>query len=507
MEEYKSIDISKLVVNPNNPRKHFTEQSIDELAASLKDVGLIEPLVVRPGKGGSLYEIICGERRYRAAVRAGIKNLSCSIRDLNDDQAFDIMISENLKREDISPLDEAEAFNNLMLKRQSTLDDLAIKFGKSTDYIFGRLRLLALIDEGKNYLEDGVIPVTAAIKISALPAKQQVEAFSRLVVPITVSGEQKKIFAGLRELKSYFDNSVFMNLSGADFDITDASLVQEAGSCKTCMKRSGNSLFGDIADNDKCLDAVCYSNKHVQHYQSLATKLAAKLKVEVGYAARAYGSERHLKELGSVYPFGEYQVVSDKQAKVEKNCKYVVFVGVSSVKSETLHGWVKVKSSTVKKQAEKKPKVVDKAAKEAAEREVMIDALYKLKRFENYCDSKGKIDTRNEFCTWLFFQIESANQVILEFINRNGLSVKANVFNGKTYDDVVLNKKFKLSESHFPFSFEYKDVFAMFKKHTGQKVKLIEEMAFLVIGDEIKMNEAKLRKEAEEEVDQLLKSK
>jgi ParB family chromosome partitioning protein len=151
---YRHIPIDLLHANPNNPRKTFREDEIDDLARSLRDKGLLQPLVVRP-RGDNEYEIVAGERRWRAAQRAGLHDVPVIIKPLSDGEALEIAIVENIQRADLNAVEEAHGYSQLIDTFGYTQQQLADAVGKSRSHIANTLRLLSLPDSVRKYILDG----------------------------------------------------------------------------------------------------------------------------------------------------------------------------------------------------------------------------------------------------------------------------------------------------------------------------------------------------------------
>lgn len=135
---------SKLIdTNPNQPRKHFDEESLQELAVSIKNYGVIQPILVSPKEGGR-YELIAGERRLRASKMAGLSFIPAIVKQFTESEMAEIALIENLQREDLNPIEEARAYRSLMDKYGFTQEELADKLGKSRPVIANSLRLLSL---------------------------------------------------------------------------------------------------------------------------------------------------------------------------------------------------------------------------------------------------------------------------------------------------------------------------------------------------------------------------
>lgn len=151
IKEIDTVDINKIEPNTNQPRKLFNEDSIQELAESIKQHGLIEPLIVQEAKNG-FYTIIAGERRWRAARIAGVKNIPVVIKEYTDEQVMEIALIENIQREDLNAIEEAEAYNRLIEEYHLKQDEVAERVSKSRVAITNSLRLLKLEERVRNMI-------------------------------------------------------------------------------------------------------------------------------------------------------------------------------------------------------------------------------------------------------------------------------------------------------------------------------------------------------------------
>ena len=152
----QDIELDKIVPNRYQPRREFSDDSIKELAETLDKDGLLQPIVVRED-GEDQYEIIAGERRYRAAKSLNWETIPAIVNNMNDDQAASLALIENLQREDLNPIDEAKAYTNLMKLNDLTQTALAKDMGKSQSYVANKLRLLKLDDDVQKALIEGKI--------------------------------------------------------------------------------------------------------------------------------------------------------------------------------------------------------------------------------------------------------------------------------------------------------------------------------------------------------------
>jgi len=147
------ININDIKPNENQPRKTFTEEKLNELAASITEHGIIQPLVVRKNKGS--YEIVAGERRWRAARKAELKEVPCIIREFTDEENMLVAIIENMQREDLNPIEEAEGLNQMIKTYGLTQEEVSKSVSKSRPYITNALRLLKLPEEIKDFVMEG----------------------------------------------------------------------------------------------------------------------------------------------------------------------------------------------------------------------------------------------------------------------------------------------------------------------------------------------------------------
>lgn len=179
-ESAQRVPIDYLEPSPLQPRRQFPEEELEALAASIREHGVLQPLVVRPARGlAAGYEIVAGERRWRAAQRAGLADLPVVVRDLDDRQVLELALVENLQREDLSPLEEAEAYARLARDFGRTQEEIAEAVGRSRSHIANTLRLLQLPAGVRKMLEEGRLSAGHARALLTAPDP---EALARLVV-------------------------------------------------------------------------------------------------------------------------------------------------------------------------------------------------------------------------------------------------------------------------------------------------------------------------------------
>ncbi|CAN5493306.1 ParB/RepB/Spo0J family partition protein [soil metagenome] len=171
IRSFRHVPIDLLRANPNNPRKHFRDEDLEDLTRSVRDKGVLQPLVVREGARGE-YEIVAGERRWRAAQRAGIHEVPVLIRNLNDGEALEIALIENIQRADLNAVEEARGYAQLMNQFAYTQQQLAESVGKSRSHIANTLRLLTLPESVLRYIEDGTLTAGHARALVATDSPQ-----------------------------------------------------------------------------------------------------------------------------------------------------------------------------------------------------------------------------------------------------------------------------------------------------------------------------------------------
>jgi ParB family chromosome partitioning protein len=182
----RHIPIELVHANPNNPSKHFDEDELAELAASIRDKGLLQPLILRQRADGE-YEIVAGERRWRAAQRAGIHDVPALIRVLSDGEALEIALIENIQRADLNALEEARGYSQLLTQFNYTQQQLADALKKSRSHIANTLRLLTLPETVRGHIEAGRLTAGHA---RALVAAENPETLAARIIDMGLSVRQ-----------------------------------------------------------------------------------------------------------------------------------------------------------------------------------------------------------------------------------------------------------------------------------------------------------------------------
>lgn len=297
---FQAINANDLAESKTNPRKHFDAAALSELAASIKQKGLLQPLLVR--KNGKGYEVVAGARRYRAAKLAGLADIPCVVRELTDTEALEIQVIENLQREDIHPLEEAQGYQALMKTKGYDVDVIAEKVGKSISYIYARQKLLSLSPEAQKEFLSGEISAGHAILLARLQDHYQTKALTEMLWQHSYNGKRgkhrKKNSMSVRDLSTWIREELCHVLAGAPFDTKSATLLRQAGSCTDCPKRTGADKLGLFDEDDEsgkaadeCLDGGCWDKKVAAHWLELRNITAKKTGKTVIFLAGSWRGE------------------------------------------------------------------------------------------------------------------------------------------------------------------------------------------------------------------------
>lgn len=295
-----SLRIDDIVASPSNPRKRFDDAYITELADSIRQHGLIQPITVRPLSLDGLfafnkrahrddlrpsYEIVVGECRWRAAKRAGLADIPAFWRELDDKQVLEIQVIENLQRRDVHPIEEAEGYQALMKKHGYTADQIAAKIGKSRSYVYGRIKFADLCRDARDAFYEGRLDASTALLVARIPG----ETLQKKATKEVTCGYDNQPLS-YRNAKTHILHRYTLSLKQATFKADDATLLPTVGACTDCPKRSGNcrDLFNDIADADVCTDPDCFEAKRLARRAALiANAEKRKIPVFLGDSGRA----------------------------------------------------------------------------------------------------------------------------------------------------------------------------------------------------------------------------
>lgn len=256
------LDLNKVVSSTYNPRKDFRSETLQELADSIRQVGVLQPICVRPKDEG--FEIVYGERRYWAAAMAGLKFIPALVRELSDAEAEDAAITENLQREDVTPREEAAAYKRALESGRHTIESLVGKFGKSEAYIHSRLKLCDLIEALAEQLDREEISVGVATEIAKYDAAVQQEVYEEHFSDgCRLSWKNARI----KEIARRLYDRYMTRLDTYRFDKTE---------CHTCHHNTANQiLFKDECAEGcaGCQNRSCMMRKNDEYLVQQALQL------------------------------------------------------------------------------------------------------------------------------------------------------------------------------------------------------------------------------------------
>lgn len=267
IEGYQNQPLYEIRISDDN-RKWFSMETLTELAGSMQSVGVLQPILVRPVAMTTLrpqrFEVVAGERRFRAAIIAQLPAVPLIVKWLSDEQAAEIRLLENIQREDPHPLEEADGFQQLMLTFGYDVKKLMDITKKSEAYVYASLKLCALTPKARElFMQDKeALPASTALLIARIPVPElQNRALAEILSPGSSDGPMS-----FRAAKSWIQGRYMLNLKKATFPIKDAKLLAGAGSCNACPKRAGNQpqVFIGVSA-DVCTDPDCFAEKTSAH--------------------------------------------------------------------------------------------------------------------------------------------------------------------------------------------------------------------------------------------------
>lgn len=326
MEEFRQVALSDCYESPLNTRRHFDEAALRDLTDSVASKGVLTPILVRERvTDDGRFEILAGARRCRAARGANLEQVPARICSFNDDEALEVIVIENLQRQDVSALEEAEGYRALLERPGYDVAGLAAKVGKSEAYVYSRLKLCELIEPAKKALAAEEITPGHALLLARLQPADQKVALGQCFQTRWSGDKRIEIPVSLRELAGWIQQNLQLDLGHAPFDPTDAELVPHAGSCADCPKRSGYSpaLFPDIAKKDVCTDRSCYQAKLAAH----VTQTKARLEAEGQRVIELDSNWNNTKAKGAPLSSSLWSEVKRGQPKCEHVQKGIITAG------------------------------------------------------------------------------------------------------------------------------------------------------------------------------------
>lgn len=274
---FRMIPLAEIEPPLRNTRQHINRAKLKELASDIRRRGVLQSIIVREitpvGKGGAKYQVVAGERRYRAAKEAGLKEIPAVIRAFDEVEALSVQLVENLQREELHPLDEADGFRRLKDEMKLDVRAIAQRVAKDTRYVARRLALTNLIPEAREDYRKDLITLAHALEICRLSPEIQPAALAACYEAKSAFDEEANDYVRrpdkerpahhVRHLQEWIARNVHLNLQQAPFSPDDTRLREDGLTCTDCPQRSGfnRTLFADIKDGDTCLNPPCFQNK------------------------------------------------------------------------------------------------------------------------------------------------------------------------------------------------------------------------------------------------------
>lgn len=315
------VPVNMIEESKTNPRKIVDREKLKELTENIREKGVLTPVLVRPIGESGKYELVHGWRRFQAVKSLGLDDIPAIVMLLSDDEAMEAQLIENLQREDLHPLDEAEGFKRLIERFNYTTADVAAKTGKSESFVLHRMKLLDLISGIREAFVKGKIGTSHALLLARLQAEDQKRAWKE-----RLEGREHEVTH--HDLKNWIENILFLDLSSAGFDKKDETLVSGSGTCVNCLKRTGANqlLFPDIAKKDICTDRACFQMKVNTHIKREDEKAKKESGEELLKLSTEYYNNSKAKEKGILLST-DYQMIGKKGPKCEHIKKGILIDG------------------------------------------------------------------------------------------------------------------------------------------------------------------------------------
>jgi len=321
--DFRMIALTLIDPPPKNTRTTFKKESLAELTRSVKEKGVIQPILVRPV--GARFQIVAGERRFKAANQAGLKEIPASVKNLSDEEALDAQLIENLQREDVHPLDEADGF--LRLKNISKLEipDIAQRLAKDPRYVARRLALTDLLEEARDDFRNDLITLAHTLEICRLSSELQPFALDACYERKSVWSQKEQTYIHqpdkekparhVKFLQAWIEQNIHLNLTKAPFKLDDTRLREDGLNCVECPQRSGfnKTLFADIKNTDTCLNPMCFQAKIQTLVQVRMSEIESKSGKPAAYISPYYSPNRAKDSLGK----SDYQQIEKKADRCE----------------------------------------------------------------------------------------------------------------------------------------------------------------------------------------------
>jgi len=251
LKEYMTVPIVELIESSTNPRKVFDQTFLEGLAESIRNKGILSPLLVRPVNNH--LEIVAGAQRYRAAKLAGLEVAPIRLQALSDLEAQEVQQIENVQRKDVHPFEEAQGFRTLLGFEGAnyTIEKIAARIGKRPEDVAERLKLLDLTEPVANAFVAGRIGLGHALLIAKLAADVQEKALEHCFDGYYAANDTDRSLVPASRLQAWIAQNIYLSLKSVPFSKDDETLVPEAGSCANCPKRTGFNalLFSEVRED------------------------------------------------------------------------------------------------------------------------------------------------------------------------------------------------------------------------------------------------------------------
>lgn len=307
-----SVALANIQPSSYNPRKYFDEVSLAELAESIRQQGVLQPIGVRPIDESGKFEIVFGERRYRASLLAGLEEISAILLNVSDETAAEMAVTENLQRKDVTPMEEANAYQKLIESGRYDVQSLAVQFGKNENYIRTRLKFVSLIPEIAELLEKDEITISVASEICRYGTDIQKEVYDK-----HLKADSYNSWRGLKaaEVAKFIEQDFTTDLSRYAFDKT---------LCASCPHNTNNMMLFCEGGCGNCANRSCLAEMNASYLVEKALQFVEQYpSVSLGYqdfnnnvvaverlTAMGYEVE-HLNTYATAYP--ETPVAPEKE--------------------------------------------------------------------------------------------------------------------------------------------------------------------------------------------------
>lgn len=267
-----SVALANIQPSSYNPRKNFDEASLAELAESIRRQGVLQPIGVRP-MADDRFEIVFGERRYRASLMAGLEEIPAIVMEISDEAAEEMAITENLQRQDVTPMEEANAYQKLIESGRYDVQALTAQFGKSENYIRTRLKFVSLIPEIAQLLEQDEITISVATEICRYGADIQQQVYEKHLKEANAYNSWRGLKAA--EVAKYIERNYTTDLSRYSFDKT---------LCASCPHNTNNMMLFCEGGCGNCSNRTCLAEMNASFLVEKAVQMSAEYPIALfGY--------------------------------------------------------------------------------------------------------------------------------------------------------------------------------------------------------------------------------